>query len=146
MGVFLGLAVYTFGYAGGPSYLSNDPKACVSCHVMRENYRSWERGSHHGAASCNDCHVPHAFPDKWLAKAENGWSHSVKFTFQNYEKPIRIQPASLGRLQANCIRCHGARIDAMEGHPVKVEEARSGGMRCTDCHSGIGHAAPERGP
>ncbi len=141
VGVFLGLGVYTFWYAGGPSYLSNDPKACANCHVMRDNYRSWEAGPHHAAATCNDCHVPHAFPAKWLAKAENGWNHSVKFTLRNYEEPIRIRPVNLARVQANCIRCHGGQISAMAEHPVKVEEV-GGDIRCTDCHSGIGHAVP----
>ncbi len=136
VGAFLGLAVYTFQYAEGPSYFGNDPKACVNCHVMRDNYQSWSRGSHHAAAVCNDCHVPHAFSAKWLAKMENGWNHSIKFTLQNYEKPIRIRPVNLDRLQANCIRCHGEQIDRMEGHPVKAGD----GMRCTECHTSVGHA------
>jgi hypothetical protein len=34
-GVF-GLGGYTFVYAEGGSYFSDDPRACVNCHVMRE--------------------------------------------------------------------------------------------------------------
>ncbi len=141
VGILLGLAAYTFRYAEGPSYFSDDPKVCLNCHVMRDNHHSWQGGPHHAVAACNDCHVPHSFPAKWLAKAEHGWNHSVKFTLQNYETPIRIRPANLDRLQANCIRCHGEQIDRMEGHPVKAEEVRGGGIRCTDCHSGVGHLA-----
>lgn len=139
VGVLLGLGAYTFQYAEGLSYFSNNPKACVNCHVMRDNYNAWRKGPHHAAATCNDCHVPHSFPAKWLAKAENGWSHSLKFTFQNYEKPIKIKPVNLERVQANCVRCHGTQINPMEGHPVKVGE----NVRCTECHVSIGHAAPD---
>lgn len=139
MGVLLGLGAYTFRYAGGLAYLSNDPKACVNCHVMRNNYRAWLKGSHRAAATCNDCHVPHAFPAKWLAKAENGWNHSVKFTLQNYETPIRIRPRNLDRVQANCVRCHGDQINRMPDHPVKVAD----NARCTDCHTAVGHRAQE---
>ncbi len=31
-----GLGGFTFTYAQGFSYLSNDPQACVNCHIMRE--------------------------------------------------------------------------------------------------------------
>ena len=136
VGVLLGLAIYTFRYAEGPSYLSNDPKACVNCHVMRDNYKSWERGPHHAVATCNDCHVPHSFPAKWLAKAENGWNHSVKFTLGNYKMPIRIHPANRARLRDNCVRCHGEQISKMEGHPIKVTDD----VHCAECHTTVGHA------
>ena len=139
VGVVLGLGVYTFQYAEGLSYLSNNPKACVNCHVMRNNYRAWQQGPHHAAATCNDCHVPHSFPAKWLAKAENGWNHSVKFTLGNYKTPIQIHPENLARVQDNCIRCHGEQIGRMPEHPVKVSDI-SADTRCTDCHTAIGHA------
>ena len=136
MGVLIGLTAYTVYYAEGFSYLSNDPKACVNCHVMRDNYRSWQKGPHHAVATCNDCHVPHGFPQKWIAKAQNGWSHSVKFTFQNYEKPIRIKPVNRERLRENCVRCHGEQISRMPDHPVKVAD----NVHCADCHTAVGHA------
>lgn len=138
VGVLLGLAAYTFQYAEGLSYFSNDPKACLNCHVMKDNYNSWRKGSHHGVATCNDCHVPHAFPAKWLAKAENGWNHSVKFTLGNYKTPIEIQPANYARLRDNCVRCHGDQISKMENHPIKVSDT----MHCAECHTAVGHHEP----
>lgn len=135
VGVFLGLGIYTFQYAEGLSYLSNDPKACVNCHVMREQYAGWLTGSHHGRATCNDCHIPHHLPAKLWIKMENGWRHSIKFTFRSYEKPIRIRPANLERVEANCILCHELRLSRMPDHPVKVGD----GTRCTECHVSIGH-------
>lgn len=38
IGLALGVGAYTFVYARGASYLTNDPSACVNCHVMREQY------------------------------------------------------------------------------------------------------------
>src|SRR3989338_5813171 len=76
LGILGGLGGYTFRYAAGLSYLSNDPKACMNCHIMRDEYDSWVRGSHHTAATCNDCHVPHTLPEKYLTKMLNGWNHS----------------------------------------------------------------------
>src|SRR3954466_10058793 len=75
-GVLLGTGTYTVRYAEGFSYLSPDPKACVNCHVMREQYDGWQHASHHAVATCNDCHVPPAFVPKYLVKAENGFWHS----------------------------------------------------------------------
>jgi cytochrome c nitrite reductase small subunit len=34
-GLFLGLGAYTFLYAKGYSYLTNNPAACANCHVMQ---------------------------------------------------------------------------------------------------------------
>src|SRR4051794_2922993 len=83
MGTCIGLGGYTFRYAEGLSYFSTDPKACVNCHVMRDEYESWARSSHHAAAGCVDCHLPHELVPKYLAKASNGWHHSKGFTLQD---------------------------------------------------------------
>jgi cytochrome c nitrite reductase small subunit len=36
IGALAGIGGYTFYYAKGLSYLSNDPRACVNCHIMRD--------------------------------------------------------------------------------------------------------------
>ena len=90
IGIVLGLGVFIFIYAKGYSYISNDPRACANCHVMQEYYDSWVKSSHHQAATCNDCHVPHGLVEKYLAKARNGFNHSKAFTLQNYPEPIRL--------------------------------------------------------
>src|SRR5688572_30840100 len=82
LGVFFGVSGFTFAEARGWSYLSNDPEACVNCHVMRGVYDSWQKSSHHAAAVCNDCHVPHDLAGKYWTKAEHGLRHSWGFTFQ----------------------------------------------------------------
>jgi cytochrome c nitrite reductase small subunit len=88
-------------------------------------------------ATCNDCHVPHTFPEKYIVKAENGWNHSSKFTLQNFKQPIRIRPSNLRALQHNCVECHAAMVQAIAGH----EDVERGQARCTDCHRSVGHMA-----
>jgi nitrate/TMAO reductase-like tetraheme cytochrome c subunit len=41
VGLALGVGAYTFVYARGASYLTNDPAACANCHVMREQHAGW---------------------------------------------------------------------------------------------------------
>lgn len=135
LGVFLGIGGYTFQYAEGLSYLSNDPQACRNCHVMQEHYDSWLASSHHAVATCNDCHVPHGFPQKYVVKARNGWHHSKGFTLQNYPQPIRIKHGNLRVLQHNCIACHEIAVSEIAGHG----DVDWGEARCTDCHRSVGH-------
>ncbi len=126
-GTALGLGAYTFVYAQGFSYFSNNPAACANCHIMRDYYDSWQRSTHHGRAVCNDCHTPHAIAPKLLTKAENGWNHSMRFTLQNYPDPIRIRPVNARRLRENCLRCHGDMASQIPDED------------CVRCHAGVGH-------
>ena len=40
LGIALGLGAYTFAYAKGWSYLTNNPQACANCHVMNEHLKT----------------------------------------------------------------------------------------------------------
>src|SRR4051794_18766155 len=90
IGSVTGLGLYVFWYARGASYLSDDPKSCVNCHIMRDVYESWQKSSHHAFANCNTCHTPHDFFGKWWTKGENGFHHSKAFTLQDFHEPIQI--------------------------------------------------------
>lgn len=134
IGACLGIGAYTFVYAEGTSYLSNDPRACVNCHIMRDEYQAWQHSSHHAAATCNDCHVPHDTVGKYVAKAQHGWAHSKAFTLQNFHEPIQIKPEDLDIVQDNCRRCHQALT-------AEINNASHSGLPadCTHCHFGVGH-------
>lgn len=134
-GVVSGLGGYTFWYAEGGSYFSNDPRSCVNCHVMRESYDGWQKASHHAVATCNDCHVPHDLPAKLLVKAENGFWHSKGFTLQDFHEPIRIKPGNAQVLQANCIGCHRELVGDIVGHGSVPGES----LNCVHCHIAVGH-------
>jgi cytochrome c nitrite reductase small subunit len=133
-GILAGLGVFTFRYAEGFSYFSTDPKACANCHIMNDRYDSWQKGSHHAAAVCVDCHLPHALLPKLLAKADNGYRHSKGFTFQDFHEPIMITPRNSRILQENCIRCHDALVHQVAGSAADGTE-----LKCVHCHSYVGH-------
>jgi cytochrome c nitrite reductase small subunit len=46
LGIPFGLGIYTFSYAEGTSYLSNDSRSCLNCHVMQEQFDAWSHSSH----------------------------------------------------------------------------------------------------
>lgn len=127
LGVLAGLGGFTFLYAEGLSYMSDDPKVCVNCHIMQPQYDAWQKASHHNVATCVDCHLPHGFFRKYLAKGENGFHHSAAFTLQNFHEPIVMTPKNAAILQETCVTCHAA---LMHGK----EEAR-----CVHCHRNVGH-------
>jgi cytochrome c nitrite reductase small subunit len=135
-GLLVGLGAFTFRYAEGTSYLSDNPAACANCHIMEEQYSSWTASSHSAVAGCVDCHLPHATIPKYISKAENGWFHSVGFTLQNYPEPIRIKPRNRQLVQANCATCHQEVAHTMAPEMVAPE-----GVTCMHCHREVGHAA-----
>jgi len=134
IGLTLGLGLVTLDHAEALTYLSEDPRTCVNCHIMRSQYDSWQKSSHHGVASCNGCHLPEAFPWRYVEKARNGWFHSKAFTLQNFHEPIRITPHNAAILQASCLRCHEAFL-----HDAS---AATGAPRCVSCHPDVGHGEP----
>lgn len=138
-GISIGLGGYTFYYAQGYSYMSNDPKACVNCHIMREEYNGWLKSGHHGFATCNDCHLPAKGLMKWAIKAENGFWHSKSFTFQDFAEPIRVRPHNKRVILDNCVRCHQGLVD----HITPPAGSREEGDGCVKCHSSVGHGARE---
>lgn len=134
LGFFLlGLGGYTFVYARGTSYLSDDPNTCVNCHVMREQFDAWRHSSHGRVAVCNDCHTPHSsVVEKWVVKGINGFNHSVAFTLQSYPENIRIKGFNADVVQANCVGCHENLT-----HFLTLTEGSA--PNCLTCHTGIGH-------
>ena len=135
VGVALGLGGYTFAYAKGWSYLTNDPRACANCHVMNEQYDGWIKSSHRSVAVCNDCHVPDNLIAKYATKGSNGFWHSYYFTKGSFPEPIRALPGSRAIAEGNCRRCHEPVVTAM-GTPA---HAGSSDISCIRCHGSVGH-------
>ncbi|MCI0691643.1 cytochrome c nitrite reductase small subunit [candidate division KSB1 bacterium] len=134
LGLAAGLGAYTFIYAKGGSYLTNDPAACANCHVMREHYSGWIKSSHRAVAVCNDCHTPPGFVAKYATKASNGFWHSFAFTSGQFPDPLRIKPHNREIAEQACRKCHQAIVEAMDG-AAPAREALS----CIRCHSEVGH-------
>lgn len=137
-GLFLGVGGFTFRYAEGLSYFSKKPEACVNCHIMQPQFDSWQKASHHGVATCVDCHLPHDFINKYLAKASNGYHHSKGFTLQDFEEPIRLKPGNFKILQANCMECHSEIVHNLVAGATTDRDA----VNCLHCHQRAGHGTP----
>ena len=135
LGILLGVGGFTFRYAEGLSYFSTDPRACANCHIMRSQYDAWQKASHHTAATCVECHLPHDFIAKYIAKADNGWRHSKGFTMQDFHEPIRLTRRSSEILQENCLRCHEATVHLLVAGARTDRDA----VPCVKCHVTVGH-------
>jgi len=138
LGTGFGLGLFTFHYAEGLSYFSNDPSACVNCHAMIPQFDGWNHSSHKAVAGCNDCHTPHRFPDKWIVKGINGWNHSLAFTTGNYPDPIRIRGFNARIAHENCLECHAGVVSQIN-HMIDDEE-----LTCVRCHGNVGHGNAAR--
>jgi len=137
LGLLIGTGVFTFKYAEGLSYFSTDPQACANCHIMTPQYDSWQKSSHHAVATCIDCHLPHGFVGKYIAKAENGWNHSRAFTMQDFHEPIMIKEKNQKVLQRNCIDCHEDMVDDIFMRDLTDPDTVS----CVHCHAAVGHGS-----
>ncbi|MCI0477183.1 MAG: cytochrome c nitrite reductase small subunit [Anaerolineales bacterium] len=132
-GIF-GLGAFTFDYAHGSAYLSDDPRACANCHVMRDVYDGWNRSPHHTVAVCNDCHTPHSsFVAKYAIKGLNGFNHSKAFTLNDFPEPIRITALNREVTQESCLYCHGEMVTLIAHTDANAP------TDCLTCHAGVGH-------
>ena len=136
VGITIGIGGYTFVYAKGYSYITNDPQACANCHVMRDHYTAWTRSSHRSVAVCNDCHTPPGTIPKYISKAQNGFWHSFYFTTGTYPDPIRITPRNQAITETACRKCHTELTESID--PFHTSTGR-GGLTCTSCHNEVGH-------
>jgi len=134
LGAAVALAGYTFLYARGWAYLTNDPRACANCHVMQDEYGAWLKSSHRSVATCNDCHTPPGLVPKYLVKAENGFRHSFAFTTGRFPDQIHIVPRDLDVTERACRKCHEEIVTAIEG-----AHGEAGRLSCVRCHRSVGH-------
>lgn len=136
LGAAIGLGTFTFGYAGGAAYLTNDPAACANCHVMQGHFDDWRHSSHRSVAVCNDCHTPPGFIPKYVVKARNGFWHSFYMTTGGFHEPIRITKGNRAVTEKACRKCHAAVVTAIDLHPQQNAEDA---MSCIRCHATVGH-------
>jgi cytochrome c nitrite reductase small subunit len=154
VGAVVGLGLFTFVYARGYSYLTNDPGACANCHIMSEHFSAWTKGSHTTVATCNDCHTPHDLVDKYAVKARNGFWHSFYFTVGGYPDPLRITEGNREVTEEACRYCHSEITEAIDHAAVRTASLDGGSARastavraalagerisCIRCHRYVGH-------
>jgi cytochrome c nitrite reductase small subunit len=134
-GILFGIGLFTFGYARGGSYMTDDPQACANCHVMNEQYSGWMKSSHRNAAVCNDCHTPPGFVPKYFTKALNGFNHSLAFTTGHFPEVIQITSRNKKVTQASCLKCHE---EITQG--IAAGRHADEAVSCTQCHRNVGHS------
>lgn len=132
-GCLVGTGACIIEISNAASYLSDDPKACINCHVMGPQYATWQHSSHARVATCNDCHVPHDSTwRKYWFKANDGMRHSFLFTTRQERQVVTAIEESRKVIQANCVRCH---TSLLETTSLSHDASRS----CTDCHREVPH-------
>ena len=141
-GVIVGGGALTLYMLRAHTYLTDDPAACVNCHIMGPYYATWFHSSHSRNATCNDCHVPHENAvKKWVFKGMDGMRHVAVFLTHGEKDVVRANGESSEVIMNNCIRCHTqlntefvntGRIDYMMS---QVGE----GKACWDCHRDVPH-------
>ncbi|MFH1001259.1 MAG: cytochrome c nitrite reductase small subunit [Bacteroidota bacterium] len=141
-GALFGLAFYLLYISNAVSYLSNDPKTCINCHVMNHEYASWFHSAHREKASCNDCHVPqNNIFSTYFFKAKDGLRHATVFTLRQEPQVIRIKEEGAEVVQKNCIRCHNNVItdNRILSVTTSFDHFRTDGRKCWECHREVPH-------
>lgn len=136
-GMIFGVGSFTFVYGKGWSYLTNDPKACMNCHIMTEQYNGWVKSSHHAFTTCNSCHTPKNIVAKYIVKGINGYEHSLAFTTGNFPDPIKIKKLSFKVTQNACIDCHSKLWEGPRS--MYSSHIKDKGRQCMHCHQSVGH-------
>ena len=123
LGVSAGMIAYILQVSRFSSYLSEEPKTCMNCHIMAPQYATWSHSSHRGKATCNDCHVPQDnFISHYYFKAKDGLRHATIFTLRWEPQVIHIRKAGKNAVQDNCIRCHEKQQTCMQCHIMMKNE------------------------
>ena len=143
--VFLfGLPVAIMFPVMGASYFveaTSNPTFCGSCHVMQEQYQTWDRGAHRDVA-CGTCHYPPG-AELFVQGKIAGLTELVN----NVAGNIGTKPHGTVD-NANCEKCHPREnlinVDATYRGDIKFNHVElmpgnhSGiAMRCNNCHAHI---------
>lgn len=141
LAAFIGIGLYTLKLSNAVSYLSDDPKACVNCHLMTPQYTTWQHSAHREVAHCNDCHVPQDnLFSKFYFKAKDGLYHSSIFTLRAEPQVITALEPSQEVIQNNCIRCHQDRVvDDKLSASVADHAVHRTDRQCWECHREVPH-------
>ncbi|MDD4058287.1 MAG: cytochrome c nitrite reductase small subunit [Bacteroidales bacterium] len=142
LGAVVGVFFYLLYVARMPSYLSDDPSACVNCHIMAPYYQSWQKSSHQAWTTCNECHVPQDnFVRGYAFKAKDGLYHAAVFTARMEPQVIRPRDESYGVIMENCIRCHTQlNQEFVNTGMLSYADTQKGmGKACWDCHREVPH-------
>lgn len=137
-GVLIGATLAIVHVSRATSYMSDDPRACINCHIMDPQYATWQHGSHGRFTTCNDCHVPHdSVFRKYFFKAKDGSRHSSMFMLRLEPQVIRIHEEGANVVMENCLRCHGNLVGGTQDYAGGVHKDTT--RKCWECHRETPH-------
>ncbi len=140
-GIAFGLIVFLVYVSKAPTYLSDDPKTCVNCHIMAPQYSTWFHSSHRQWASCNDCHVPHDnIINHYYFKGKDGMRHATIFTLRREPQVIFILEPGQKVVKQNCLRCHEPLLtdNRLLSYTKDYQHFRNE-RNCWECHREVPH-------
>jgi nitrate/TMAO reductase-like tetraheme cytochrome c subunit len=131
-------------------YTQNNPRFCVSCHLMADAYTAWELSVHKGV-NCHDCHHlsvaemnelmynfvvhrPEEVPDRhgkiivpWKYCVSCHWEENEEYEDAPMINGSKIHAKHYFTEQIECSKCHG-----YKAHMFVPEE-----RFCLQCHEGV---------
>ena len=143
-----GLGAFTFGYGDGAAYLTNNPASCANCHVMQGHYDAWVKSSHHGVATCNDCHLPHDNSlHYFFVKAKHGVMDPMMEIIKDPEDIDwhgNRQNRERFVYDSGCLSCHKYLQEQTQQNPKAFRPHRDyfaapAELSCVGCHEHVGH-------
>jgi len=161
---FSGAILGAFGFAGFEVVIheTSTVEFCLVCHDrdigLEMAGRPHERGANGLEVGCSDCHLPHSFWPKVVAKTKSGIKDvyhqalgtidsPAKFEARRMHMATEVWEAMNENDSRECRYCH----DETRWSLVKQSEkaikfhgpALSNGKTCIDCHKGLAHELPE---
>ena len=141
LGAALGIGLFTVAYAKALSYVSDEPEACVNCHIMREQYEGWLRGpAPRGRHLQRLPRAARLLRQVALEGAERLPSqhgvHAPELPRADPDHAAQRRGAR-GELPALPRRVRGG------AHAARATGARRRG--CARCHAGVGHGSQAEG-
>jgi cytochrome c nitrite reductase small subunit len=127
----LAMTLAVFLMVGPPQLLahSESPVFCASCHTMESQYEAWLHTGAHRRKSCVDCHLPNDnVATHYVWKSIDGMKDVVMQYTGLHAEEIKLGEHGAKVVQQNCIRCHGAAVEA-------IDQDR----KCWDCHRRLMH-------
>jgi cytochrome c nitrite reductase small subunit len=142
-GLLVGLGSYTLYVSRAWAYLSDEPAACLNCHVMGTYYQAWDKSSHAVWATCNDCHLPQDnLLRQYAFKAVDGLYHAAVFTAGYEPQVIRARQSTSEVVMDNCVRCHSPLVTEFTKMNVGYDQVLKGEAKaCWDCHTQVPHTS-----
>lgn len=137
-GVFIVIiAFFTYNKARSPDF-------CISCHVMKPEYYTWQASSH-SKFDCVDCHVGVNFKKGFKAGAKNLADDGLgiaKNTFSyftnNYMLPVQMIFSVEDYM---CLKCHSEDREASAAGDLIIPHSvhKKKDVSCAECHSSVAH-------